>query len=137
MDDNKKDNLEITLEDLNELKKKLRSLKENIDKKTAEVITKMAPQTEDAKDNCDTPSVNEKSNISVSEPSPEEVFVIPVFGRPVMPSQICPVQIKGEWEDLITEIARSQSKSFALFAIDEKYKRKVQSLQLIFLKLVL
>lgn len=33
MDDNKKDNLEITLEDLNELKKKLRSLKENIDKK--------------------------------------------------------------------------------------------------------
>ena len=42
MDDNKKDNLEITLEDLNELKKKLRSLKENIDKKTAEVITKMA-----------------------------------------------------------------------------------------------
>ena len=30
MDDNKKDNLEITLEDLNELKKKLRSLKENI-----------------------------------------------------------------------------------------------------------
>lgn len=59
MDDNKKDNLEITLEDLNELKEKLRSLKENIDKKTAEVITKMAPQTEDAKDNCDTPSVNE------------------------------------------------------------------------------
>lgn len=79
MDDNKKDNLEITLEDLNELKEKLRSLKENIDKKTAEVITKMAPQTEDAKDNCDTPSVNEKSNISVSEPSPEEVFVIPVL----------------------------------------------------------
>lgn len=124
MDDNKKANLEITLEDLNELKEKLRSLKENIDKKTAEVITKMAPQNEDAKDNSDTPSVNEKSNISVSEPSPEEVFVIPVFGRPVMPSQICPVQIKGEWEDLITEIARSQSKSFALFAIDEKYKKK-------------
>lgn len=124
MDDNKKANLETTLEDLNELKEKLRSLKENIDKKTAEVITKMAPQNEDAKDNSDTPSVNEKSNISVSEPSPEEVFVIPVFGRPVMPSQICPVQIKGEWEDLITEIARSQSKSFALFAIDEKYKKK-------------
>ena len=62
MDDNKKDNLEITLEDLNELKEKLRSLKENIDKKTAEVIKKMAPQTEDAKDNSDTPSVNEKSN---------------------------------------------------------------------------
>ena len=124
MDDNKKANLEITLEDLNELKEKLRSLKENIDKKTAEAITKMAPQNEDAKDNSDTPSVNEKSNISVSEPSPEEVFVIPVFGRPVMPSQICPVQIKGEWEDLITEIARSQSKSFALFAIDEKYKKK-------------
>ena len=123
MDDNKKDNLEITLEDLNELKEKLRSLKENIDKKSAEVMTKMAPQNENAKDNSDTPSVNEKSNISVSEPSPEEVFVIPVFGRPVMPSQICPVQIKGEWEDLITEIARSQSKSFALFAIDEKYKK--------------
>lgn len=33
MDDNKKANLEITLEDLNELKEKLRSLKENIDKK--------------------------------------------------------------------------------------------------------
>ena len=75
----------------------------------------MAPQTEDAKDNCDTPSVNEKSNISVSEPSPEEVFVIPVFGRPVMPSQICPVQIKGEWEDLITEIA-SQTNLLSLNA---------------------
>ena len=29
-----------------------------------------------------------------------------------------------EYKDLITEIARSQSKSFALFAIDEKYKKK-------------
>ncbi len=133
MDDNKKDNLEITLEDLNELKEKLRSLKENIDRKTAEVINKIEPQ-EATKSNSDASSekensvnensVDEKANISVSEPSPEEVFVIPVFGRPVMPSQICPVQIKGEWEDLITEIARSQSKSFALFAIDEKYKKK-------------
>ncbi len=133
MDDNKQNNLEITLEDLNELKEKLRSLKENIDRKTAEVIHKIEPQ-EKAKSNSEVASeketsvnensVDEKANISVSEPSPEEVFVIPVFGRPVMPSQICPVQIKGEWEDLITEIARSQSKSFALFAIDEKYKKK-------------
>ena len=50
MDDNKKDNLDITLEDLNELKEQLRSFKEHIDNKTAEVITKMAPQPEDAND---------------------------------------------------------------------------------------
>ncbi|MBQ8024203.1 MAG: endopeptidase La [Succinivibrio sp.] len=133
MDDNKKDNLEITLEDLNELKEKLRSLKENIDKKTAEVINKIEPQnaatsnsenSSEKETTANENAVDEKANISVSEPSPEEVFVIPVFGRPVMPSQICPVQIKGEWEDLITEIARSESKSFALFAIDEKYKKK-------------
>ena len=133
MDDNKKDNLEITLEDLNELKEKLRSLKENIDRKTAEFINKIEPQeatksnseaSSEKENSVNENSVDEKANISVSEPSPEEVFVIPVFGRPVMPSQICPVQIKGEWEDLITEIARSQSKSFALFAIDEKYKKK-------------
>lgn len=133
MDDNKKDNLEITLEDLNELKEKLRSLKENIDKKTAEVINKIEPQnaatsnsnnSSEKETTANENAVDEKANISVSEPSPEEVFVIPVFGRPVMPSQICPVQIKGEWEDLITEIAHSESKSFALFAIDEKYKKK-------------
>lgn len=112
MDGKNKDELEITIEELKSLKEKLRSLKE-----------KTFGQDRNQSDDTDS---DEKisDNLVVSAPEPEEVYVIPVFGRPVMPSQIAPVQIKGEWEDLIKDIAASESKSFALFAIDEKYEKK-------------
>lgn len=112
MDGKNKDELEITIEELKSLKEKLRSLKE-----------KTFGQDQNQSDDTDS---DEKisDNLVVSAPEPEEVYVIPVFGRPVMPSQIAPVQIKGEWEDLIKDIAASESKSFALFAIDEKYEKK-------------
>ncbi|MGN1281434.1 MAG: endopeptidase La [Succinivibrio sp.] len=108
MDGKNRDELEITLEELKSLKEKLRSLNE----KTFGQISDENSQDEVA------------DNLVVSSPDPEEVYVIPVFGRPVMPSQIAPVQIKGEWEDLIKEIAASDSKAFALFAIDEKFEKK-------------
>lgn len=46
--------------------------------------------------------------------------VIPIFGRPVMPSQITPVQLSGEWEDAITRIANSESKLFAIFSLGDR-----------------
>ena len=69
----------------------------------------------------------EDSNSDIMEiaaPSPALINVIPTFSRPVMPSQIAPIQLKGNFEKLITEIADTQSKCFALFSIDEKYESK-------------
>ena len=70
---------------------------------------------------------SEDSNADIMEiaaPSPALINVIPTFSRPVMPSQIAPIQLKGNFEKLITEIADTQSKCFALFSIDEKYESK-------------
>lgn len=70
---------------------------------------------------------SEDSNSDIMEiaaPSPALINVIPTFSRPVMPSQIAPIQLKGNFEKLITEIADTQSKCFALFSIDEKYESK-------------
>ena len=76
MDGKNKDELEITIEELKSLKEKLRSLKE-----------KTFGQDQNQSDDTDS---DEKisDNLVVSAPEPEEVYVIPVFGRPVMPSQI-------------------------------------------------
>lgn len=62
--------------------------------------------------------------MEIAAPSPALINVIPTFSRPVMPSQIAPIQQKGNFEKLITEIADTQSKCFALFSIDEKYESK-------------
>ncbi|WP_406020741.1 endopeptidase La [Succinivibrio sp.] len=62
--------------------------------------------------------------MEIAAPSPALINVIPTFSRPVMPSQIAPIQLKGNFEKLITEIADTQSKCFALFSIDEKYESK-------------
>ena len=55
---------------------------------------------------------------------PTEMFVIPIFGRPIMPSQITPVQLSAEWEDTITKIAQTESKLFAVFSVGEKSTNK-------------
>lgn len=67
---------------------------------------------------------NSDDVMEIAAPSPALINVIPTFSRPVMPSQIAPIQLKGNFEKLITEIADTQSKCFALFAIDEKYESK-------------
>ncbi len=51
---------------------------------------------------------------------PQKVFVIPCFGKPVMPSQIVPMQISLDWEDTILKVAESQDKVFAIFSLGEK-----------------
>lgn len=60
----------------------------------------------------------------IQEQNPTEVAVIPCFTRPVMPSQITPLQLNGKWEKIISEIAKTNTKSFALFALDEKLLNK-------------
>ncbi len=51
---------------------------------------------------------------------PAEVFVIPIYGRPVMPSQITPVQLTNEWESLLVRIADTEHKVFAIFTLGER-----------------
>ncbi len=55
---------------------------------------------------------------------PDEMFIIPIFGRPIMPSQITPVQLSADWEETITKIAASPGKLFAVFSVGEKSTRK-------------
>lgn len=51
---------------------------------------------------------------------PSELYVIPIFGRPVMPSQITPVQLSGDWEDIIMKVAATESKVCAVFSVGDK-----------------
>ncbi len=55
---------------------------------------------------------------------PEELHVIPIFGRPVMPSQITPVQLSLDWEDILSKAAASESKVVALFSLGENSTAK-------------
>lgn len=50
---------------------------------------------------------------------PQEVYVIATTGRPVMPSQICPVQLATRWEDTLTKVAKTDEHVFALFSIGD------------------
>lgn len=63
------------------------------------------------------PSGNADSS-SVSYPT--EIFVIPSYGRPVMPSQICPVQVTSKWGKTIEDIAASKDHVFAIFSLGDK-----------------
>lgn len=51
---------------------------------------------------------------------PSEVFVIPITGRPIMPSQITPAQVSSEWEDSIIKISKSSHRYFAIFGLNDK-----------------
>lgn len=50
---------------------------------------------------------------------PSKLHVVPLFGRPVMPSQISSVQLNIEWLDVITEVISSSHHTFAMFAVGE------------------
>ncbi len=55
---------------------------------------------------------------------PEELYVIPIFGRPIMPSQITPVQLTPDWEEVLTKIANTESKLFAVFSLGDHRRNK-------------
>lgn len=51
---------------------------------------------------------------------PEELYIIPIYGRPVMPSQITPVQVSADWGEVLSKVAESSDKVFAIFSVGEK-----------------
>lgn len=58
-------------------------------------------------------------NLTSQETFPEEVFVIPNYGRPVMPSQITPVQLTAQWGEVLAKIAASEEHVFAMFSLGD------------------
>ena len=59
---------------------------------------------------------------------PDEVYVIPNYGRPVMPSQIAPVQLTPDWEGVLMKVAETKERVFAMFSLgDRNINRALQS----------
>ncbi len=50
---------------------------------------------------------------------PREIYVLPIFARPVMPSQICPVRVDSKWEETISKIAADNEHLFAVFSMGD------------------
>lgn len=48
---------------------------------------------------------------------PSKLHVIPIFGRPILPSQITTLQLNNDWLDTITDVISSSHHTFALFAL--------------------
>lgn len=63
---------------------------------------------------------NSKDHDFYADGLPRTIHIVPIFGRPVMPSQITPVQLGSEWEDVILKVAESEHKYFAIFSIAQK-----------------
>lgn len=55
---------------------------------------------------------------------PTKMHVVPLAGRPILPSQISTVQLSIQWLDVITEVISSSHHTFALFAVDEDNDNK-------------
>ncbi len=55
---------------------------------------------------------------------PQELCIIPIYGRPVMPSQLTPVQVTADWEPIVSKIAGSSHKIFAIFSLGDKSTHK-------------
>lgn len=63
--------------------------------------------------------ISAPKNLTSQETFPEEVFVIPNYGRPVMPSQITPVQLTAQWGEVLAKIAASEEHVFAMFSLGD------------------
>ena len=48
---------------------------------------------------------------------PSKLHVVPLYGRPILPSQITTIQLSIEWLDVITEVISSSHHTFAMFAV--------------------
>ena len=55
---------------------------------------------------------------------PNQLYVIPIFGRPFLPAQILPVQIQADpWQKTIERVANTPHKMVALFRISDEKER--------------
>ena len=117
MSDNNEQNKIKAPIDIDEIKKKLKAIKDELSAFDHEQEP-TAKTTDPAK------SAADNESISVLNLDPQEVVVIPSIGKPVMPSQITALQLKGEWEDIIANVASSENKTFAIFAINQKISKK-------------
>ena len=98
MSDNKSDNLENI--DVQELAAQLGRLQKQFNENT--------------KDN------ENKDKYLDSNKYPNPVHVIPILGRPVMPSQITPVQVSSDWQEIIMKVTETEDKLFAIFSLGDK-----------------
>lgn len=57
-----------------------------------------------------------------SKKYPNPIHVIPILGRPVMPSQITPVQVSSDWQEIIMKVTETEDKLFAIFSLGDKAK---------------
>ena len=55
---------------------------------------------------------------------PSKLHVVPLYGRPILPSQITTIQLSIEWLDVITEVISSSHHTFAMFAVDNDKLKK-------------
>lgn len=89
-------------------------------KELARKISKLVDSTANHSDGEQNGSSDTQSRKLVTESFPDEVFIIPTYGRPVMPSQIAPVQLTHEWEEILMKVAESEAKVFAIFSLGDK-----------------
>ncbi|MBQ3683100.1 MAG: endopeptidase La [Succinimonas sp.] len=74
----------------------------------------------DVKNSADEKSGQHKRDLSVPEKErPPVLCVLPVFGRPFMPSQVIPVQLAPRWEKALRKTLDSPSKMVLLVAVPE------------------
>lgn len=127
-DNNLENNVAVSEEALKELKEQLQTLRNKFkamadqsnEQSTQEKCTTTATATNSKKDNEDEGA----PIMRVSEIMPEQVIVIPCFGKPIMPTQISSIQLQNDYEDAIIQIAKSEDRCFAIFSLDEKLEKK-------------
>ena len=74
----------------------------------------------DVKNSAEEKSGQHKRDLSVPEKErPPVLCVLPVFGRPFMPSQVIPVQLAPRWEKALRKTLDSPSKMVLLVAVPE------------------
>ncbi len=92
-----KDNANLDQNSLKQLQTQLGKLKEQVQSNTNKI----------------------EQNIK-DEIHPLTVMILPIFSKPIMPSQITPIQIGIEWSDKIMNIADSNQKTFAIFSLGDE-----------------
>ena len=92
---------------------------------TLEALVQKIENLEDMVKNPDRAG-NKENRSDLSDALPEEMHIIPIFGRPVMPSQITPVQLSIEWEEILMKVAETKAKVFAIFSLGEKPNDKTK-----------
>ncbi len=79
---------------------------------------------EDGYDNDNPLSMTELYRDEMGNRLPAKLHVIPLYGRPILPSQITTIQLNIEWLDVITEVISSSHHTFAMFAVGEDKLKK-------------